>query len=38
MKFQNHNPDVLCYTIFGRAVGEQRGYAAVISFEPRGSS
>jgi hypothetical protein len=34
MKFQHHNPDVLRYTIFRRAVGELHGYAAEILFGP----
>jgi hypothetical protein len=38
MKFQQRNPDVLRCTIFRRAVGEQRGYAAEMSFGPHGSS
>jgi hypothetical protein len=37
-KFRQHNPDVLHYTIFKRADGEQWGYAAEMSFGPCGSS
>jgi hypothetical protein len=37
-KFQQCNPDVLHYTIFGRAAEEQRGYTAKISFGPHSSS
>jgi hypothetical protein len=32
MKFQCHNPIVLCCTIVRHAIGEHRGYAAEISF------
>jgi hypothetical protein len=38
MKFWQRNPDVLRCTIFGRAVGEQHGYAVEISFGPCDSS
>jgi hypothetical protein len=33
MRFRCHNPVVPCCTIVGRAIGEQRGYAAKILFE-----
>jgi hypothetical protein len=35
-RFWRHNPIVLCCTIVRRATGEQRGYAAEISFELMG--
>jgi hypothetical protein len=38
MKFRYRNPDVLRCTIFGRADGEQWGYASEILFGPCGSS
>jgi hypothetical protein len=33
MRFRCHNFVVLHFTIVGRAIGEQRGYAAEITFE-----
>jgi hypothetical protein len=32
MRFRRHSPIVLCCTIVSHAIGEQRGYAAEISF------